>query len=631
MEWVTPKTDWTPADGVADDDFNRIEGNIRVLDVSLPGLNVKRFGALGDGSRNNESPYLQAALDAGAGTEIYIPSGIYYLQDTLIAKSGTKIRLHPEARLIRNAEINMLILWDGGNPTGYNGAHDIVVEGGIWDMNMEEFPSANTGITFSHAQNIIIKDVTMLDCPENHHLEINASRNVKVQNCTFVGMTVTGTRRSECVQIDGAFREAVFPWHGAYDNTVCSDIQIIGCTFRDADRGIGTHSVATNSSDIRSHDHIRISGCHFENLGGQAIRSMVWQNVTIIGNTFRDCRMGCELKTGPGDPGMNIHCHRLVVTGNTFYNMTAEEDGRAIWFNGYEDGNFYDVVVSDNTIRDTNTHGIYLKFTNRGAVRGNRVSYPGTNGISIYDQSTYCTIEGNSVSFAEAQGISLFNSSHDCVINDNRINGSGEYGIVVNGCSRSVISGNSVRSTSDNGIYVYDSPSTNVEGNTISNAGMQGVSIYESNYFMVNSNNISFSSQYGVALNSGQGTCCNNLISHSGEHGLLVTNGVQYSTINGNVVNSSSQNEAEEFDGIRLSNEVYRSSVIGNVVRQNASVRSRYGISITNTCERNIVAHNNAIFAGEEAEISDNGIDTATLAGNVTTGSEPSPPESNSN
>lgn len=27
MAWVTPKTDWAPANGVADTDFNRIEGN----------------------------------------------------------------------------------------------------------------------------------------------------------------------------------------------------------------------------------------------------------------------------------------------------------------------------------------------------------------------------------------------------------------------------------------------------------------------------------------------------------------------------------------------------------------------------------------------------------------------------
>lgn len=31
MAWQTPKTDWTPADGVADTDINRIEGNIEEL------------------------------------------------------------------------------------------------------------------------------------------------------------------------------------------------------------------------------------------------------------------------------------------------------------------------------------------------------------------------------------------------------------------------------------------------------------------------------------------------------------------------------------------------------------------------------------------------------------------------
>lgn len=28
MSWITPKTDWTPVDGIADTDLNRIEGNI---------------------------------------------------------------------------------------------------------------------------------------------------------------------------------------------------------------------------------------------------------------------------------------------------------------------------------------------------------------------------------------------------------------------------------------------------------------------------------------------------------------------------------------------------------------------------------------------------------------------------
>lgn len=36
MAWQTPKTDWTPADGVADVDFNRIEGNIVHLAAQAP-------------------------------------------------------------------------------------------------------------------------------------------------------------------------------------------------------------------------------------------------------------------------------------------------------------------------------------------------------------------------------------------------------------------------------------------------------------------------------------------------------------------------------------------------------------------------------------------------------------------
>lgn len=43
MAWQTPKTNWTPADGVADADFNRIEGNIQELQNTK--INTSEKGA----------------------------------------------------------------------------------------------------------------------------------------------------------------------------------------------------------------------------------------------------------------------------------------------------------------------------------------------------------------------------------------------------------------------------------------------------------------------------------------------------------------------------------------------------------------------------------------------------------
>lgn len=58
MAWITPKTDWTAADGVRNTDFNRIEGNTQQLkDASIFTATHTRVGTINnldipDGAKN---------------------------------------------------------------------------------------------------------------------------------------------------------------------------------------------------------------------------------------------------------------------------------------------------------------------------------------------------------------------------------------------------------------------------------------------------------------------------------------------------------------------------------------------------------------------------------------------------
>ena len=520
MEWIEPKTDWSPADGVADSDLNRIEGNIQMLDLSRTGLNVKRFGALGDGSRDNESPYIQAALDAGAGKEVYIPAGTYYLQDMLIARSGTKIRLAPNARLIRNASINMLLLWDGGNPTGYNGAHDIVIEGGTWDMNRSQFPNSNTAISFSHCHNIIIKDVKILNVPENHHIEINASRDVKVLNSTFIGMTITGDRRSECVQIDAAISEEHFPWYGTYDNTCCDDVLIQGCTFRAADRGVGTHAAPPSGS---KHQNIRVIGNHFENLRGQAVRGMIWEQCTISNNTMYHCGYGVDINTGEG--GNYYSVFEIVISGNVMQYIDNDSNGRGILLFGDGGQQVYYASITGNTIAYTADNGIMMSNATYCTVAGNVIRYPGNNGIYCGTGSSFNSITGNTIIRSSARGISLYDGAIENVVNANVIRYPGYDGILVNlNSSYNTVSDNKIRDASSGNVDQY-----------------YGIRLSgDSNYNFVTNNRIQGNTMlYGISITS---SCVSNRVFHNyalsaGSAGNFQDNGQSTQTeLSGNVV-----------------------------------------------------------------------------------------------
>lgn len=90
MAWQTPKTDWGPADGVRDSDFNRIEENIRTLyEGTAPFEGVTLFvspagnDASGDGSYSNPFASITKAVLAlpkdfnGAPVSINIAEGTY--------------------------------------------------------------------------------------------------------------------------------------------------------------------------------------------------------------------------------------------------------------------------------------------------------------------------------------------------------------------------------------------------------------------------------------------------------------------------------------------------------------------------------------------------------------------------
>jgi len=418
-------------------------------------LNVRDFGATGDGV-TDDTAAIQAALDAAnsaGGGEVYVPTGSYALKAPLRIYSNTRLRADKRATFIRAASYSPMLLPGIGDVDGYEGVQNVEVSGGTWDGNGSQFPSGFSHLMFGHARNILIQDVQLVNNYNSHCIELNACQNVIVRNCIMKGYA--GTRIAEAVQIDLAKDSNVFPPYGNYDNTPCDNILISGCVVEDYSRGIGGH----NATAGVFHTNIRIIGCHFRNLTDQAIRGYQWKYVSIIGNTFENCRMGIEMRPGSGADASS--CGYYTIKGNVFNRMTSENDGYGVWLNGDPDVLITDTIVAENVVNDAGNDGIYISYCTRCTIANNIIRGTDDQGISVFS-TTYSNFMGNTVTRAQYHGIVLNDSDHNVVQGnicyDNQRIGAGAENAniaLVAGSDYNNVQGNTCRrgSYTDYGIY----------------------------------------------------------------------------------------------------------------------------------------------------------------------------------
>lgn len=361
-------------------------------------INVKDapYGAVGDGVVDDAAS-IQAALNTGGW--VYVPNGVYRLATLpLECSAGTRLTVSPGAYLVRDASSTILVNGNAGcAPTGYGGHGDILIEGGVWDMRGAAHPTYAGALAIGHAEGVTIRDLTVLDVPGWHGVELNACRTVRIRDCRFLGFTHNGDRgNSEAIQIDAATGAGAFPWFGVYDGTPCTDVQITGCTFGPSTTeepwpcGVGSH----NGGD---HTDISISGCVFNEPGDTAVRAYSWINA-MIGQNF--------VHGGAGDG--------ITTTHNTFYTSLFENQIFDVGRNGVLIDGGSQVTVRGNTVVGSgNTannvyDGIRLLDVTLGCVTDNRVRRRSTgnaarHGLYLDAASSSCQRHGNDL---RASGVS---------------------------------------------------------------------------------------------------------------------------------------------------------------------------------------------------------------------------------
>lgn len=220
----------------------------------------------GDGIHDDTSA-LQNCIDKlKDGGTVYFPDGTYLISASLIFYSYQHLKFSDKAIILRSDKsdpITKYLLASYSEPEwgAYEGTHDVVISGGIFDGN-KNLEEKSTLVNTIHCKNITIENCRFRHCSQWHFIEINGTENATIQNCIFDGPSYT-------VKADNLFNEQIqldMSRHGSYgpvydcngklidfksDDTVCRNITIRNNIFKcDGFPGIGHHG------DIDHHDII---------------------------------------------------------------------------------------------------------------------------------------------------------------------------------------------------------------------------------------------------------------------------------------------------------------------------------------------------------------------------------------
>ena len=242
-------------------------------------INVKQNPSVYADGIHDDTKALQACLDmAKNGGTVYFPDGTYLLSAALIFYSDQHLKLSDNAVLLRSATSEPLthyLLASYSEPewAGYNGTHNVVISGGVFDGNAD-MTEKSTLLNTVHCNNIVIENCKFAHCSRWHFIEINGTTNAVIRNCIFDGPSYTFINEelyNEQVQLDLARHGSYGPVYNCdgtlidfcSDDTVCSNILIENNIFKCGGfPAIGHHGNC-------DHNHIEIRNNIFDGPSGR--------------------------------------------------------------------------------------------------------------------------------------------------------------------------------------------------------------------------------------------------------------------------------------------------------------------------------------------------------------------------
>ena len=236
---------------------------------------------------------------------LFVPSNTTFnLQDGVVLNKGTNTGfsttvLAPSLSMFQLVPPSLSTVT--GAVSGYEGSQNVSFIGnGNVTIDMLFYNCAKSFV-LCHNKNVTIKGINFRNYMGHHFIELDASQNVVIENCTFEGSKFTSSSddHKEAINIDipdkntGGFNQI---WT-SYDRTPNMDIFIKNNSFNNVLRAIGTHKYSVSALDNTTqvyHTNVQILNNTISNTLGYAIRSINWKDCVIKGNTIKNVGKGEE-------------------------------------------------------------------------------------------------------------------------------------------------------------------------------------------------------------------------------------------------------------------------------------------------------------------------------------------------
>ena len=290
------------------EEFNELL-NITTNKINFLDENKLKFlyGAKLDGVTDDSVAIQEALNDTSRNNGIlHFPACTCVIEKELTLPSNIHLKLNSNTTILKKHTGNYFAITKSDvNTTGYDGAKNIIIEGG--KFKFDGIKANSNGFVLFHANNVTFKDV-IFENITTHCIDICGCKNIKILNCDFNGYLINeNSLFREVIQLDVSARTGC-PYFESnsicYDGTTNDTIIVENCSCGESEdmpaplNFIGTHG---QYSINKKHNNLIItnnvlygSSSNHENINhnGSAIRPMQWENVIIANNKIEGFNRG---------------------------------------------------------------------------------------------------------------------------------------------------------------------------------------------------------------------------------------------------------------------------------------------------------------------------------------------------
>jgi len=429
--------------------------------IDGPFINVKDYGAIGNGTTNDTAAVLLAIADS-AGKVLLWPVGTYLINNNVVSPVSNSAWCITPSAIITNvttsAVYNLIIidavsnfaLYGGGTIQGYvvnNAAANAIL------VNI-----SNSAATIN-TKNILIDNITFTNSNgECIFIGSGGAASVGCRNVTVNNCRISGARRNGIAVGAANFvtitNNEISATYNPDHVEICSGIDIEPLAGQ----------LATNIYIANNYIYSNY-GCGISLYGGAgSVGSEVISNVSIDNNSLDDnCKGGLgvsstlvaslettttvkvsitnnEIKNLNRRGGINVDLDREAsVIGNSVTGelASATHPTNTNFLSGITINACTRVVVSDNSVRTTNSNGFYLYQSFNCIIANNVADNLLVNGV-FSQSNTDCEFTGNVMSTIREAGIYSLNDNYGNFLN-NRIIDNNTSGFVTTNLQGSAI------------------------------------------------------------------------------------------------------------------------------------------------------------------------------------------------